>query len=353
MKGRRDSGLPDLLSPHKGQLSIHSLSLSLCVIMVYLVCSFLGVGGREELDGTCSLLPPASQTCEHSPSLSVSETDYPSLSGGGGKSYTPLPPSQEDEQSVGDDRSSPPVAKDGHASPAHEEEHSSLHEKEHLLPSTAKEEQSSPLDADGDSLSSSLAPSSPPSSLLPSPSVVVAPLVATDPTYPMTPFIKRVWEVLRLLPPIDFLLSNIATNMEAGNVWQTERFYSGRMGYSMNLEATVDQIGPNGDEDSYLSVHLYLRRGDYDDELQWPFTGYMILQVLNWDEDHAHLEKHIKFDGKGVACARVMKGERAEEGVGLDQFVSLAHLKEGAEGAHYWDKEQDAIKLRVVEVIHP
>lgn len=192
---------------------------------------------------------------------------------------------------------------------------------------------------------------SPALALFPSSPAVVPPIISSD-NQNMAPLIQRVWEVMRLLPPVEFVLNKIGEYVETGSVWQTERFYSGRFGYSLSLQATVDQIGVNNDQDTYLSLYVHLRRGNYDDQLKWPFTGHMVLQIVNWAGDHDHLEWHFRFDKHNPACARVTKGEVAEEGTGLENFVSLAELKRERDGIHYWDRNEDAIKLRVKDVIY-
>ena len=183
---------------------------------------------------------------------------------------------------------------------------------------------------------------------------VVPPVHSTNSLpHPMTPLIQKVWEFMRLLPPLDFIIANVDDYVETGTIWQTERFYTGKMGYSMSLTATIDQMGPNEEEDTYLSVYVYLRKGNYDDELKWPFTGYVILQMVNWEDEHSHLEWTIRFTGHGAACARVIGGERAEQGTGLENFISLAELKRERDGVRFWRKDEDSIKLRIQNIIHP
>ena len=217
-------------------------------------------------------------------------------------------------------------------------------------PSSVSEVLASPTEMDRRAILAS-----PVSAMFPTntPSVVPPVYSSNSLPHPMTPIIQRVWEVLRLLPPLDFVIASVDDYIETGTVWQTERFYSGRLGYSMSLTATVDQIGPNDEEDTYLSVFVYLLKGNYDDELKWPFTGYLVLQIVNWEDDHSHLEWTIRFNGHGTACAQVIDGERGEEGTVLENFVSLAELKRERDGVRFWRKDDDSIKLRVQNVIYP
>ena len=35
-------------------------------------------------------------------------------------------------------------------------------------------------------------------------------------------------------------------------------------------------------------IHANLMKGDYDNNLQWPFEGDMLYELLNWREDNHH-----------------------------------------------------------------
>ena len=42
-----------------------------------------------------------------------------------------------------------------------------------------------------------------------------------------------------------------------------------------------------------VSVYVQLLAGDSDDELQWPFVGDVVLELVNWREDKGHLNKAL------------------------------------------------------------
>ena len=39
---------------------------------------------------------------------------------------------------------------------------------------------------------------------------------------------------------------------------------------------------------THISIHANLMRGDYDNNLQWPFEGDIVVELLNWREDNQH-----------------------------------------------------------------
>ena len=40
---------------------------------------------------------------------------------------------------------------------------------------------------------------------------------------------------------------------------------------------------------THISVYVYLIRGEYDDELVWPFEGDIKFEVRNWRENKKHI----------------------------------------------------------------
>ena len=46
----------------------------------------------------------------------------------------------------------------------------------------------------------------------------------------------------------------------------------------------------------YVSVYVSLMRGEYDNDLDWPFQGYVIVELINWREDKNHLTHTIVFN---------------------------------------------------------
>ena len=52
---------------------------------------------------------------------------------------------------------------------------------------------------------------------------------------------------------------------------------------------------------------LVILKGDYDDELNWPFTADMVVDILNWRGDNNHHRVVLQFNrgSSNSACARV------------------------------------------------
>jgi len=83
------------------------------------------------------------------------------------------------------------------------------------------------------------------------------------------------------------------------------------------------KVLPNND--GYLSVYFFLMKGANDDQLCWPFSGDIYVEVLNQARDQNHYQMKVEFHrshGK-----RVTEGVASSQGFGLSQFMDLAKLR--------------------------
>ncbi len=81
-------------------------------------------------------------------------------------------------------------------------------------------------------------------------------------------------------------MSSFKANKQSGIEFFSDSF---QKGYKM-----VIRIDPNGCgmyEGTHVSVWVYLMRGDYDDQLEFPFKGTVTFELLNQLEDNNHHSK--------------------------------------------------------------
>ena len=81
------------------------------------------------------------------------------------------------------------------------------------------------------------------------------------------------------LPPFYALMSNVDHYLEDEYTYNSSPFYSHPGGYKMNIVAY-----PNGSvrsRDTCLSVGIAILRGEFDDQLKWPFNGEVTIQAYN------------------------------------------------------------------------
>ena len=128
------------------------------------------------------------------------------------------------------------------------------------------------------------------------------------------------------IPPPASTMTNFTKHKSAGDIWYGPPFYSRIGGYKMCLR--VDANGWGDGANTHVSVSVYLMRGEYDDDLLWPFRGDITLQLINLSADDGHVEKTIPFNDSAPddVADRVVEGKRAPRGQGWSQLISHSAL---------------------------
>ncbi len=81
------------------------------------------------------------------------------------------------------------------------------------------------------------------------------------------------------VPPFYFTMYNYQQCKEDNLIISSPPFYSHAKGYKMRL-----QIHPNGcksGKNTHLSLYIDIMRGEFDDMLQWPFTGRVTIDMYS------------------------------------------------------------------------
>ena len=119
------------------------------------------------------------------------------------------------------------------------------------------------------------------------------------------------------VPPPDIVMTNFEMHEKTADKWYSPPFYSG---YKMCLLVGINGCGDG--EATLVAVFCCLNRGEYDDQLKWPFRGDITIQLLNQSRDDGHWEKTVPFDDRaGDSAERVVVKERVK-GWGYDQFTA-------------------------------
>ena len=166
-------------------------------------------------------------------------------------------------------------------------------------------------------------------------------------------FTREVSRLRLFLPspiPLNFTISKFEQFRQSGKWWYSRPFYSHYCGYKLGMFVFCN--GVLDGKGTHLSVFLYLVRGEYDDELEWPFRGSITVQVLNQRSDRGHHQKVIKFtdDTPATVSSRVVNGEMAKEGNGPTQFIPHADLSYNAEKDTEYVRD-DCLKVRISSII--
>ena len=127
--------------------------------------------------------------------------------------------------------------------------------------------------------------------------------------------------------PMEFIISNFSEKREANKEWISSPFYTHNRGYKFRLKVYTN--GNGAASGSHLSLYAQLMRGEYDDELEWPFEGDVTFQLLNWRENKSHRSHTASFsnytDPDGIRSFRVTTKETAS-GYGKAKFMSHSRL---------------------------
>ena len=150
----------------------------------------------------------------------------------------------------------------------------------------------------------------------------------------------------------EFTLTEFTKRKQFNNEYYSSAFYSHPNGYKLCLR--VDTNGHNVGKGTHISISVFLMRGDYDNILQWPFEGDIVVELLNWKEDNHHQRGNtIDFskcsDPDGSRTSRVTKEEYAPVSRSNNRFVSHSSLVFDPDtNTEYL--QDDCLRLRVVDV---
>ena len=121
--------------------------------------------------------------------------------------------------------------------------------------------------------------------------------------------------------PVELTLTNYEEMNTSDGVWHCPPFYTYPQGYKMCLNVFANGHGDG--EGTHVSAFAYLMRGEFDDYLQWPFRGHVVIQLCNQLQDKYYRGYTIHFSETTDArvISRVTSGERAEGGLGFHTLI--------------------------------
>lgn len=128
--------------------------------------------------------------------------------------------------------------------------------------------------------------------------------------------------------PVRFTMDDFEQHKQRSpdDSWFSPHFWTHPQGYKVCLCIIANGEGPA--HGHYTSVLIHMMRGEFDDQLKWPFRGIITVQLLDQEggEDHWSQEVHITKRTPDEVADRVMNGERTEKGWGLFQYIPHARL---------------------------
>ena len=124
--------------------------------------------------------------------------------------------------------------------------------------------------------------------------------------------------------PADLTMTNFEEHKKNRDQWFSPPFYTHPKRYTMCLRVFAEGNGDGAN--THVSVFVALMKGEYDDQLEWPFWGKFTIQLLsqNGDENDYTLTSAFDTDTPDEYCNRVVDRER---GWGKQKFIAHTKLK--------------------------
>ena len=167
----------------------------------------------------------------------------------------------------------------------------------------------------------------------------VSAIVYSTPLLPLTPAWQDSLSTTQSGP--QFTISKYSQRKQFNNLYYSPPFTTSPQGYRLCLAVYANGYGSG--KGSHLSIYAYIMKGQHDDRLQWPFTGTIIIELLNWLEDKGHYKKMTLSIDTDNDFVRVTKGEYGN-GRGYPQFISQSSLNSSTNPQYLY---QDCIRVRV------
>ena len=137
--------------------------------------------------------------------------------------------------------------------------------------------------------------------------------------------------------PAVFTMTDFEQHKKDDDGWYSPPFYTHPKGYKMSV--VVDANGNDDYEGTHTSVGVTLMRGEFDDQLTWPFRGCITIRLLSQkDEDY----KESVFPFKSTGRVLTEGEDMAAEAPSFFNFISHTDLR-----PKYL--KNDCIKLRAYE----
>ena len=126
-----------------------------------------------------------------------------------------------------------------------------------------------------------------------------------------------------LKPPV-LTMTNFQQHKRDDDQWFSPPVYTHHQGYKICLG--MDANGWGTGKGTYVSVHVYFMRGEFDNSLKWPFRGVISYQLLNQVDGNDHETHTLVYDDKtpNKYCNKVTKGDKSE---GWGHPMCIAHSK--------------------------
>ena len=122
------------------------------------------------------------------------------------------------------------------------------------------------------------------------------------------------------VPPFYFSTRNYE-DYKMGHTWTSPSFYSHPGGYKLHCH--IRPKGQAEDKGNYLSLYVHICRGEFADNLKWPFSGVINVQLFNYQTDKwENNTKNVIDDSLPIAIRKRPEDVFSSDGWGYPQWMS-------------------------------
>ena len=142
--------------------------------------------------------------------------------------------------------------------------------------------------------------------------------------------------------PLQLIMNEFEHRKNNNRDWFSEPFYTHPQGYRMCVH-----IYPNGfgnERGTHVSLFTHIMKGEFDDQLSWPFEGKITVELLNQNAENDHHMHEFSYDKDCKHGHRVTIGEK-NYGLGLD-VISHSELNQDSDSKVQYLKD-DCLKFRL------
>ena len=141
---------------------------------------------------------------------------------------------------------------------------------------------------------------------------------------------------------VEFTMTNFEQHKADSDRWFSSHFYTHPQGYKMCLSVEANGFGTS--KGMHTSVFIHLMRGEFDEQLKWPYVGKITVMLVDQLDNRRHYTRTISFElAPEVYKKRVTDGPTNPAGYGTSSFLPHASLE-----PHYL--KNNCLKFRIVRV---
>ena len=155
-----------------------------------------------------------------------------------------------------------------------------------------------------------------------------------------------------IVPPL-IRMDDFEQKKQNNVTWYSPSFYSHVGGYKMCISVFVNGYGKG--EGTHIGMGIFMKRGEFDDHLKWPFKGKIQIHLINQRKGGEHVEWRSKINEHQLTktilnkhFSRVLEGERAAGGWGFETVISHSDLYKPKEGKEYL--KNDTLEFKISQI---